>query len=682
VVVFALLVPGCSLPAGSPPDRIVLVTVDTLRADRLGCYGRRDAHTANIDTVAATGVRFENAISPAPLTLPAHASLMTALDPPEHGVRHNALQRLGGGIPTLAERLRDAGYVTAGFVGALVLDRRFGLDRGFDVYDDAVGDRRSATVGFAERRADRVVDSALAWLESAGGRFFLWVHVYDPHASYSPPAGFASAFASRPYEGEIAFVDAQLGRLFGELRRRWPDGETLIVITSDHGESLGEHRESRHSYSIYDATQRVPLVMSGAGLPRGISVAAPVGLVDVAPTLLALARAEPLADVAGRDLRPLIDGDRAGERAVYVETLATHLDYGWSPLLGLRTAGFKYIRAPRPELYDLRADPAELRNVAARQPETAQRLDRLLSERLAAAEPRGDGRLVADLDEEERDRLRSLGYVVPVRGPAASPIRAAVGGPDPKDEIDTLSVLDEVQRHIDAGRLEQALARLDRIEGAGTAVPALRASVALATRDFARAERDARAVLAQQPGRADVLIILGRALAGQARFADARASFEAAAHLDPRSAVAWTLLGRAHQDLREPEAADRAYERAIQANSRALEPRWRLAALRLGRGQLAEADAVLAGLERPLGPAAAAELAVAEARAGRAAAAVQRLRAARARYPDDVRLKRALAVIEPVTGSTAGGPVGGGRPGPPDPPPRSTGRSSQPGPGP
>jgi tetratricopeptide (TPR) repeat protein len=569
---------------------------------------------------------------------------MTALDPPDHGVRHNGIHRLGSGIPTLAEHLRAAGYATAAFVAALVLDGRFGLDRGFDVYDDTITGRVSARVGFAERPADRVVDAALAWLDRAPERFFLWVHFYDPHASYKPPPGFASAFASRPYAGEIAFADAQLGRLVGEIHRRWPDGGTLLLITSDHGESLGEHGESTHSYSIYDATQRIPLLMRGPGLPRGLVVASPVRLVDVAPTLLALAGAEPLPDVAGRDLRPLLNGSEEEERVAYLETLATRLDYGWSPLLGLRSARFKYIRAPRPELYDLRVDPSELRDIAAAKPAVAARLDRLLSERLAAfAAPRADGRLVVGLGEEDRARLRSLGYVVPAPGAAVAPTRAEVGGPDPKDEIGVLRILAEAQRDVDAGRLSEALARLAGAANGGTAVPAMRASIAVATGDYALAEGDARFVLASQPDRTDVLIILGRALAGQARLEEARAAFEAAALLDPGSSSAQTYLGRVYQGLDRSEAAAGAYARARRANPAAAEPTWRLAVLLLQRGSVAEADSVLADLppERALPPAAAVSVALAEVEAGRLEAAARRLLHTRAQHPDDAGLARA-----------------------------------------
>jgi arylsulfatase A-like enzyme len=559
---------GCSAPGDPPVDRVILVTLDTVRADYIGSYGATHAHTPSFDTVAAEGVRFDVAISPTPLTLPSHASLMTALDPPAHGVRHNGIYRLSGEIPTLAERLRAAGFETAAFVGAVVLDARFGLDRGFDVYDDAMSGRTSGHIGYAERTADAVAGAALAWLDRAPDRFFLWIHFYDAHAGYEPPPGFASAFASRPYQGEIAFVDSQLGRVLEELRRRWPDGGTLLVVTADHGESLGEHGEATHSYSVYEATQRIPLLMSGPGLPRERVVAETVRLVDVAPTVIGLAGAEPLPEVEGRDLRPLIGGDEGDERIAYVETQATRLDHGWSPLLGVRTARFKYIRAPRPELYDLEGDPGELRDVAGTSPEDVARLDRLLAKRLASGSvSREDNRLSVGLSDSDRERLRSLGYVVPeVDASAVSDPHATVG-PNPKDAISLLRVLDEAERDVDAGRLTAALARLEHSGNEGTAVRAMRASIAVATDDFAAAERDARAVLVSQSDRTDVLLILGRALAGQGRLEEARAAIEAALLLDPTSKSAWGFLGRVLEGLGQTDPAREAFARAREADA-------------------------------------------------------------------------------------------------------------------
>jgi arylsulfatase A-like enzyme/Flp pilus assembly protein TadD len=531
--------PACG-PAPAPaPERIVLVSVDTLRADHVGCYGARGARTPHLDTIAARGVRFEAAISPAPLTLPAHTSLLTGRDPPAHGVRHNSIHRLAPGTPTLGDRLAAAGYATAAVVGARVLERRFGLDQGFSRYDDDVRGRPRGPTGFAERPADAVVDAAVAWLASAPDRFFLWVHLYDPHRPYAPPPGFASAFANRPYDGEIAFADAEIGRLLAAVRARWGEAGLLVVATADHGESLGEHGEPTHSYSLYDATQRVPLLMRGPGIPEGLAVGGPVALADVAPTILAMAGAAPLDGATGRDLGPWIRGSPVEPAAVYLETLATQLDFGWSPLLGLRTDRFKYVRAPRPELYDLAADPGETHDLAAERPEVVRELDAELARRVAAgaAPP-----VPAGIDAATRAELRALGYV------AADPTVDAgklgrVGGTDPKDARGVLDGLTEAQIALHEGRVEAAFARL-RPLGDGPVVAAQRAAAAVGLGRFEEAARDARTALAVQPERDDIRLILAQSLLGLGRAAEADAEL---ARLGPAETAAapWAALRRA-----------------------------------------------------------------------------------------------------------------------------------------
>jgi arylsulfatase A-like enzyme/Flp pilus assembly protein TadD len=534
---------GCGGPAFVAPDRVLLLSIDTLRADHVGCYGASDAHTPNLDTIAASGVRFEVALSPVPLTLPAHASLLTGLEPPAHGVRHNSIHRLGAGLPTLAERMRDAGHATAAFVGALVLDRRFGLDRGFDAYDDRTSGRVSAGTGYAERPADEVVEAALAWLETAPDRFFLWVHFYDPHMAYEPPAGFKSAFASHPYAGEIAFVDAEIGRLLSAIRARWGEAGLLVVATSDHGESLGEHGETSHSYTIYEATQRVPLMLSGPGLEPGGVEPGPASLLDVAPTILAWVGAQPLPGTPGRDLRELLGSDELDPRSLYMETVATQLDFGWSALLGVRSGRFKYIRAPRPELYDLALDPGETRNRVAEEPARAAELDELLERHLAG--PRRAPQVV-ELPEEDRARLRSLGYLVPEPSDATSTL-GRVGGTDPKDAMGVLQELSLAQADLHAGRPEQALERLRALDDTATSVVAHRAAAALAAGDPAAAARAARTLLAREPGRTDMRILLARALAEQGRQGEADLALAA---LEPDAApAAWVALGAARGEL-------------------------------------------------------------------------------------------------------------------------------------
>jgi arylsulfatase A-like enzyme len=540
------------------PDRVLLVTIDTLRADHVGCYGAQHARTPVLDTLAAAGVRFTAAVSPAPLTLPSHASLMTGLDPPGHGVRHNAVHRLAEGLPTLAERMRAAGFASGAFVGSLVLDRRFGLARGFDAYDDHMEWDSSKLVGFAERPADRVVDAALAWLARAPQRFFLWVHFYDPHADHIPPKGFAAAFASRPYDGEIAFADLQLGRLLDGVRARFGGDGLLVAVTSDHGESLGEHGERTHSYSVYEATQRVPLILSGAGMPRGLVVDAPVGLIDVAPTLLAAIGAPPVPDADGRDLAPLLGGGRAPERALYVETLATWLDYGWSPLVGLRTQGFKYIRAPRRELYDLRSDPAELNNVADASPELVERLDGDLERRLERA---GRTSEAAALEPEDRARLESLGYVVP-GGAAVGPRLDRGVGPDPKDEVGLLARVADAQLHAQRGRFRDGLDLLRDIESPPTHLSMLRGALAYNAGEYALAASDAARAVAAEPRRADAVLLYGSALEKQGDTAGARTAYERAVALMPRSEEGWRGVSRTAQAQGDERAAQAASRRA------------------------------------------------------------------------------------------------------------------------
>ncbi len=508
---------------------MLLISVDTLRADHLGCYGAERAHTTHMDTVAARGVRFLHAISPAPLTLPAHATLLTGLDPPRHGVRHNGVHRLPDGVTTLAQRLRQAGFATAAFVGALVLDARFGLDRGFEVYDDAMGERRSGLVGYAERRADRVTEAALGWIETAPSRFLLWVHYYDPHTAYAPPRGFASAFASRPYAGEIAFVDTQIGRLLAGLHERFEAEGTLIALTSDHGESLGEHDELTHGFSLYDATQRVPLLLAGPGLPPGVVVDTPVRLADLAPTLLELVGAPPLEGVEGRSLRPLWEGDGQAEPwpAAYVETLAPQLDLDWSPLLGLRTARWKYLRAPRPELFDLEADPGERESRLEAYPEVAERLEAQLGARLASSRA---GALVR-MSGEEREALRTLGYLGGM-APAPGRVLGEVGGPDPKDHMQVLRGLAEAETLLTRGEPQAAFERLAGLEARGVGVEALRAAAALAAARPEAAEQAARRALAVEVRRPDLHRLLGRALEEQGRREEARAALRAADALE------------------------------------------------------------------------------------------------------------------------------------------------------
>ena len=618
VALCAVLAFACA-PAEERPARVLLVTIDTLRADHVGAYGARGAHTPTLDALAQGGVRFDAAISPVPLTLPSHATLMTGLDPDRHGVRHNAVFTLAPEIPTLAERMREAGFGTAAFVGAFVLDHRFGLARGFDRYDDRIGDRRSgaAVVGFAERNAGEVVDAFLGWLADAPDPFFAWVHLYDPHARYDPPAGFSLGFPGRPYDGEIAYVDAQLGRLLEALGRRFDPAGTLIIVTADHGESLGEHGESTHSYSVYDATQRVPMIWNGPGFRGGRAVPDVVRLADVAPTLLATLGAAPFAETNGRDLRVVARSGAFSEPA-YSETLATHFDYGWSALFSVRNEQWRYIRAPQPELYDVQADPAERRNVVAEKPDIARELDAWIEARRASARPLGAR---GGLSSDERERLQALGYVAG----AANAQDADLSGADPKQRLAVLQALDRAETLGEAKRWAEAYAVLAPFQENGAMFLSIRGSFAVNAGLYEVGERDIRAALEAEPDRPDYLNIL--ALARERRGDDAGASdlYHHLLEIDPNDASASTALGRLAEARRDQAEAERQYRRAIEQRPGSAEPIWRLAALRMEQGDLEIAGALLAEAPDPPDPVLALRVAAVEMDAGRTESASARL---------------------------------------------------------
>ena len=635
LALLGILAPGC-LP-GSSVDRVVLVSIDTLRADHLGCYGGKWTETPVLDALAERGLRFETAISPAPLTLPAHASLMTGLDPPRHGVRNNSTFRLDAGFPTLAERMRERGLATAAFIGAVVLDRQYGLARGFDHYDDRMAPRRAAgEFGFAERTADRVVDSAMGWLETAPDRFFLWIHLYDPHAGYRPPARYL-ARSSHPYAGEIAFADAELGRLIDLVRARWDERRTLFVVTSDHGESLGEHGEMTHSLTIYGATQRIPLILSGAGLPQGEVERTPARLVDVAPTILALAGAAPIADTDGRHLLADPPGGHPPESLAYMETLVPQLELGWSPLLGVRSARFQYIRAPRPELYDLREDPGETRNLVRERPEVVAELEQGLERRLANARP-VEARLTPD--PARREQLARLGYLAGQAAVSTAEL-GQVGGADPKDGLAQVMKLQMAIGLMVASRPEEALALLEPLEGGGYVFDLHRSEAARRAGRAEAAERFARAAAAQAPAVSGVHLALAEALEEQGRFEEAVASFDEAARLDPASAEPIVGLGRIAEARGEVERAVSLYQRAADSRGASAEALWRHAALRIEAGEPA-GDLLSRIPEEAIDqPEAALRLARAEAEAGRPGRALLRLKRALQLSPQSAELLEA-----------------------------------------
>jgi arylsulfatase A-like enzyme/Flp pilus assembly protein TadD len=524
---------------------VVLVTIDTLRADHLGVYGG-DVATPNLDRLAAQGALAERASAHVPLTRPSHLNLMSGRLPTETGVRDNLSPGMPPAeMPLLAEVLRGVGFRTAAFVSAVVLSRAAsGLERGFDHYDDAVASdpgQPAERLGAAQRRGDQTLAEAIAWLERqpAAERLFLWLHLYDPHDPYAPPEPYATRYRERPYAGEVAWSDELVGRLDSTLGRLGLAAGTLLVVTSDHGEGLGEHDELLHGFFAYESTLRVPLIVRGPGVAAGRRLDGVVGLVDLLPTILDLAQV-PVpqgVELSGRSHAAALRGGAPPPKApLYAETLVPRLHFGWSDLRVVRDGRFKYIQAPRPELYDLDADPGEQVNLVERERRRAHDL-RAALERFLAAEPEpqpGAAAGEAVRSPELLAQLAALGYVG-----GTAPARTPTPGADPKDRIEEFRVANDLMR--------EGLARLGAGDAAGSAAALTR-------------------LLERGVDSAELRLYLGRALLDLRRFAEAAEHFLEAASRLPGHPGVWLGLAEARAQQGDAEAA--------------------LAALRAGQGSL------------------------------------------------------------------------------------------------
>jgi arylsulfatase A-like enzyme/predicted negative regulator of RcsB-dependent stress response len=546
---------------------VLLVTLDTVRADHLGCYGDADADTPVIDALASRGLRFDQALATTPITLASHSSIMTGLYTPGHGVRDNGYYTLGAEADTLAEALRAEGYATAAYVAAYVLAERYGLAQGFDRYDDAVvpsqpGEARS---GFNERPADAVTTAALTWLEahlSEGDPrpYFLWVHYFDPHWPYTPPPAYASRFAGRPYDGEIAFVDTQIGRLVDLLEQQDRLDRTLVVVTADHGDGLGEHGETTHTLFIYDTTMRVPWILSCPALFDEELVVADrvVSIVDVMPTVLDL-----LGVVRGGQtdgINPLTAPPSA-DRAVYVETIATLLRHGFAPLHGLRRLEDKYIHAPRPEYYDIAADPGETENLVEQRPGMARALSDQLAAMMAPWE-RADTALhrALPLDAEQVERLAALGYIA---------TRVADDGADlgdPKDLVPHFTRVQTAKDLSDAGRHDEAVRMIAEVVESTTDEPYAWKVAALIYRRVGRTDRAEGALRRALELQRDVEahVRLAQLLVRRGAFDECARQLELAEKLDPLHGDIYITRGDLYAVQRDYEKAIEEFQRAEQ----------------------------------------------------------------------------------------------------------------------
>ena len=574
----ALLTPGCAgNPAPPPPapaaKNLVLITIDTLRADRVGVYGDAEARTPVIDGLARRGVMFANAFAPTPITLPSHASLMTGRYPAGHGARHNGM-RLDLAVPTLADHLARAGFETGAFVGAFPLDRRFGLIKGFRTYGDKLprnADGRQAN----ERSGAAVVDEAIGWLgRRSSERFFLWVHMFEPHAPYGDPRSGRSAEAR--YRDEIAEADRQVGRLVAALGER--TASTLIVVTSDHGEAFGEHGEVSHSVFVYDTTLRIPLVVAGPSTSAGRRITGPVSLLDIAPTVTKLLALPPM-DTDGIDLSGALSGTEPADRVLYAETFAPLLDFGWAPLRAVREGGWKYIEAPKPELYRVATDSAESRNLLDQERTRATTLQAQVSRYSGADVP-----VTAGTDPEAAARLQALGYVTGGRG-AAGAVR-----PDPKDKRELAARIARVTSgEVRGEALATALRDILREDPANPQANLRLGFVLLDAGRCADAVPHFRAAITAKVPSADAHLGLAGCQAGRRDFAGAVTTLRDGERVEPGNPVVLANLGIMLSDGGRPAEAIDPLQRALTTDPDLHQARFALAVAFARAGRRADA---------------------------------------------------------------------------------------------
>ena len=537
---------------------VLLVTFDTTRSDRIGCYGYEIASTPSLDQLAEQGVLFERAFAPAPLTSPSHATMLTGLLPPEHGLRTNGRDRLDDKIPTLAEILSERGYRTAAFIAAFVLDSKFGMDRGFQTYDDDLtGTEETDHPMHRSRSGERVVDLALSWLDrNRDGPFFCWVHLYEPHDPHlDHPEIFGTRFADRPYDAEIAFADLQLGRLTRFLADRGLDRETLVVVAGDHGEGLGDHQEPTHGQMLYNTTMQVPLIVAQPGrFAGGRRERAVVSLADVFPTLVDCLDLPLPRTGTGRSLKPALLGRVLPSSVCYGETDEPYLEYGWAPLRSLTTEKWKYIRTTRVELYDLEHDPAETQNLAVAQPERVAELEsqwQSFENRLTAhAAP------AAQLSDQDRRTLASLGYVGGSSLAAKSP-PPGESLPDVKDMIVHFSRLEKAQELMQRRDFQQAAEMLEEVVQAAPDYARAHGNLGICLAEMGRyqeAEEHYHRVLELGRDVAGALMNLGLVCRSQGKADEAVAHFEALLNTNPQDAAAHWHLATTLEDRGREEA--------------------------------------------------------------------------------------------------------------------------------
>ncbi|HJT01758.1 MAG TPA: sulfatase-like hydrolase/transferase [Terriglobales bacterium] len=583
----------------SPRGNILLITIDTLRADHLGCYGYKNIHTPTIDALARDGVLFPMAISQVPLTLPSHAAILTGTYPFHNGLQDFTAPPLSEKFRTLAEAFRDHGYATGAAVSSFVLDRSWGLARGFDYYDDKFNAQSflEKNPALVERRADASVNVAIAWLAGHRSRpFFFWLHLYDPHSPYDPPEPFYSQYRHREYDGEIAYTDSQLARLIAWLKRAGLYTRTSILLLSDHGESLGEHGEQEHGFFIYNSTVHVPLIIKPAAQSRYNlrTISTPVETIAVAPTMLQMAgisdRIQQQFDSAG-----LFAADSPKlPTSAYSETFYPFSSFGWSPLHGLETEKYHYIDAPKSELYSVKDDAADERDIATAQGAVASVLKSELQKRIQEHAPHPAPLAGGSLDEAAVAKLRALGYMA-YRAPVS---QESLQHPlaDPKDKLVEFNSILHATDAIDAGHFQQAdalLTQLRRDDPAMYILPFMQGEMALRQQQGAAAVQYFQDCLKLAPNFDQAMTGLAGALEAQKRPQEAIEWLQRALERNPRNFRAWYQIGWIQERGGDHASAAENLEKAL-AIQPSFAPAWRdLGMLQYARQDYAAAAASL-----------------------------------------------------------------------------------------
>ena len=557
-------------PQKSAPN-VVLITIDTLRADHLGCYGYKQIKTPNIDGLAADSSRFERAYTVVPVTLPSHTAMLTGTYPMLSGMHDFSANKLSPQQVTMATVLKQAGYATGAVVASAVLDSRFGLNQGFDFYYDHFDFSRleESNLDEMERPGNVVADQALDWLgKNSQKKFFLWMHLYDPHYPYRPPEPYSREYASQPYDGEIAFADEQVGRLLRFLKDKGLYQNTVIVLSGDHGESLGEHGEKTHGFFIYNVTMHVPLIIHLPGKPATQTVADPVSLVDLMPTVLAATGLDIPSQVQGRSLLSALRGEKIDrDRTLYGETFLPRLHFNWSELRGAENAKYHFIDAPRPELYDLTKDPGELRNLFPEKKAVAEEMRAKLAGLIRVYSAGKELAEKTGLDPALMERLKSLGYAGFSGG--GDPTITNRDLPDPKDRIATYELISDAIADSQHGRYPESIEKLKaaiKTEPQSVSAHYLQGLNYYRSKMFPEAVDELQKTVQLSPDYSLAIFNLGMAQAHAGQIDPAIATLQRALQLDSTNFEAAYNLGVAFIQKKELQPAAEAFQRSIAIN--------------------------------------------------------------------------------------------------------------------